>query len=447
MRRAAALLGMDLRRSRGILLLAMLGLFLMAALLSFLLGFYRGVEKVILPSFLPLDRLELRKKAHHLDLGPLSLGIGSERITQKDLENLGCLPGLREIYPGLNLAVPAVARGGARLLGSSFSTELAVQGLDPALVRGDVEKGFIFESRPENGGRPCRIDGDCPDGLFCAGPRWEPGLCREPIPVLISPRLIRLFNSGLRKAYHLPRLNPESLIGLSAEVDFGASTLGGAGRGKILRDHLRLVGYSERATPIGISIPLEEVRRVHRFFGEGMQEGCDTVVLLFDSLHSMSAAARHIPRMGFEAVDAEGSRLLSALLAARVLLLFLASVLLFVAALGIFQAFAGLLERRREEIASLQAVGASRMDILLLFMMEGALGGFLAAVAGILLGRLSAAMLEAAGKRFFASAMPEGFFLLGVEPAVLLVLAMVLASVSASTLSVLIFFRRERKRA
>ncbi len=442
MRGFLILLKMDLRRSGGIFLSAGLGILLTAALLSFLLGFYRGVEKKVLPSFIPLDRLELKKVEHHFKLGPLSLGLGGEGIQEKDLEELRKMHGVREIYPGLKLAVPAVATGGMGLLGASFSTELAVQGLDPDLVRDDVEEAYLFESRPEAGERSCRGDGDCDSGLFCAGPLYGEGICRPPIPVLISPRLMALFNSGIRRAYHLPRINPEALIGLKAEVDFGASTLGVSGRGKILRDYLQLVGFSERATPLGVSIPLEEVRRVHRFFGEGMQRGYDTVVLLFDSLRSMTRASARIPSMGFEAVDDGSARLMSALSSARILLLLLASVVLFISALGLFQAFVGLLERRREEIATLRAVGASRKKILALILVETALLSFLSALGGVFLGLVSGRGMEALGHKLFPALIHGAFYLADPATFAVLILAIMLFAMPASALSLWIFLRR-----
>lgn len=442
MRGFLILLRMDLRRSGGIFLSAGLGILLTAALLSFLLGFYRGVEKKVLPSFIPLDRLELKKVEHHFKLGPLSLGLGSEGIGEQDLEALRKLKGLREIYPGLSLAVPAVATGGMGLLGASFSTELAVQGLDPDLVRDDVAEAYRFESRAEGGGTPCRLDGDCDSGLFCAGPLYEEGICRPPIPVLISPRLMALFNSGIRRAYHLPRINPEALIGLKAEVDFGASTLGVSGRGKILRDYLQLVGFSERATPLGVSVPLEEVRRVHRFFGEGMQRGYDTVVLLFDSLRSMTRASARIPSMGFEAVDNGSTRTMSALSSARILLLLLASVILFISALGLFQAFVGLLERRREEISTLRAVGASRRKILALILVETALLSFLSALGGVFLGIASGRGMEALGHRLFPAIIHGAFYLADPTAFAVLILAIMLFAMPASAISLWIFLRR-----
>jgi len=442
MRGFLVLLGMDLKRSRGMLALSSLGILLIAALLSFLLGFVHGIERAVIPAFLPLDRLELRKVEHHFNLGPLSLGLGTEGIGEKDLDRLRKLPGVREVYPGLNLAVPAVATGGMSLLGTSFSTELAVQGLDPELVRADVENDLSFKTRPEDAHISCRVDGDCDRGLFCSGPMIDEGVCRPPIPVLISPRLIRLFNSGIRRAYHLPRINPDALVGLTAEIQFGASTLGGASREKVLRDHLQLVGYSERATPVGISIPLGEVRRVHRFFSEGMLRGYDTVVVLFDSVRSMTAASEQIPDMGFEAVDQGGARMMSGLAVARKMLLVLASVILFISALGLFQGFVGFLERRREEISVLRAVGASKTDILLLIVTESALGSGVATLGGILLGWAGILGLESMGRKFFPAVVHGGFFSVDVVSFSLLGLAIVLSAILASALSVWMFLRR-----
>lgn len=438
------LLGMDLRRSFRPLLLAGVGIFLTAALLSFLLGFERAIEELVIPSYIPLDRLELTKSQRHLDLGPLRVGIGRDSISEEDLEKLSAVPGVRALYPGLSLGVSAVATGGAGLLGHSFSTEVAAQGIDPDLVSADIAEGYVFGAREVTEGRTCLSDQDCTGGDFCSGPLWGGGHCRQPIPVLISPRLVRLFNSGIRKVYQLPQINPDSLIGLVAEIDFGASTLGGSGNSKIFRDHMRLVGYSERATPIGVSMPLEEIRTVNRRFGAGMQNGADTVVLLFDSISAMADAGPRFRGLGFEAVDSGGKGVISALHAGRTLLLFLAGVVVFIAVLGLFQGIVGLLERRREELSVLRAIGASVRDVFLLMTTEIMVMSVLAVGAGLIGGGLIARLLEKLGDKAFAIVGVESFYLFEWKAFGILGLALVILSGMAAVVATWSFLRTEK---
>jgi len=436
------LLKMDMAGSWKSLGLAAAGIMLAVFLCGFFLAFFQGMEQRVIPAFVPLDRLEVRKAESHLDLGPLRLGLGGGGITGTDLEKLRSLPGVRAVFPSLSLDVPVVIRGGGRLLGSGFSTEAAIQGLDPDLLSAETADGYVFQSR-SGSDVPCRDDDDCETGLFCSGEQFGPRFCRPPIPAMLSPRLIRLFNLSLRKAYGMPRLNPDSLIGLKAEVFFGASTLGG-GKRRILLDHLQLVGYSERVNPVGVAIPLEEVRRISRFFGNDRKVDYDTAVLSVEKASDLARTARTLRKTGYRPVDDGAEKIASALRIIRILGLCLALVVFLIAALGAGQGFTALLQQRKHEIGILWALGASRRDIGMLFVAEAGIAASLGAGAGIFLSHIAAMVIHIFSRQHLASipGLPDNLFFFGFLPMALLFVVAVLLSMVVALVVVLAFSRR-----
>jgi len=434
---------LDLRRSWGILFLSAAGILLTAGLAGFFLGFYQGVEKKILPAYVPLDRLELRKDGSHIDLGPLRLGLGAEGMSTREIEELARVSGVRAAYPSLSLGLPAIVSGGRHLLGQDFITEAAVQGLDPDLVQEEISADYNFEKRPEDG-TPCFADSRCPQGQYCGDTESGQRICRPPIPAIISPRLIRLFNLGIRKAYGLPKINPESLIGLQATISFGASTLSGAGRGKIIRDHLQLVGFSDRVSPIGIAIPIGEVRDVQRRFGAGETPEFDTAVLLFRTPSDLADAAPILRKMGYRSLDSSSEKLSSALRVARILMLSLAGVIFLIAGLGLFHAFSGLLQRRKEEIRILRVIGASARDIFALMVIEAGLASLAGGLLGIALGVSGGMALEFLAKKSLGEIplMPSHFFLFEWGSNCLLLVLLVVFGMAAAAFPTLVFLRR-----
>lgn len=388
------LLLIDLRRSWGRLLAAGLGVALAAAVLTFLLGLGRGIESAVIGELAPSDRIEVAASTSHIDIGPLRMALGSDVLGLEDLERLRAIEGVVSVWPRVGLAVPAVASGGSAILGQSLVTELAVEGIDPELLGSEISGNFVFGARPKVGPNAvsCWADRDCPKAEYCLDAPERKGVCRAPVPVVVSQKLIGLYNGSIRRAYGLPRLNPEAVLGLGADVQFGASSFSASARKGVLKDRMQLVGFSDRAMPLGVSLPLEEVQRLNAYFGDGdRQGGFDTVTLGLESGRDLGTVTSAVRQMGFRVVQDDVERMAAAVSVATVVMALVGLAVVCVAALGVGHTFALLVEGRRREIGILRSIGASGLDVSLLFLSEAALvglgGGVVGAVAGVFLGR------------------------------------------------------------
>lgn len=409
------LLLLDLRRSWGRLFLAGLGIVIAIALLTFLLGLGQGVRSGVIGKMIPVDRLEVGRKGAHLDLGPLRMGLGAEVLDAADLDRLASIRGVVAVYPKVGLAAPAVATGGASLLGQSMVTEVVVDGIDPHLVVADVSGEHEFAARPLPGpeAQRCVLDADCPKGRYCVDTPEMRGVCRQPAPVIVARNLVELYNGTVRRAYDLPRLNPDAVVGLGADIRFGGSSFTAVSRGRVLRDRVQLVGFSDRVTPLGLTLPLEEVQRLNDAFGDGSRGGgYDTAVLTLDRASDLGKVAAAVRGQGFRVVDSGAERAASVMGVAMMVLALVGAAVLAVAALGVFHTFALLVEGRRREVAVLRAVGASALDVVLLFLAEAGVVGVLAGSAGAVVGMLLARAADAAAVQSLRQLpfVPESLF-------------------------------------
>jgi len=435
------LLIIDLKRSWGRLLAAGLGVCLSAAVLTFLVGLGRGIEEVVLGGLTPTDQIEVAAKSSHIDLGPLRMALGSDVLGLEDLEKLRGIDGVVSVRPKVGLAVPAVASGGAGLLGQNLVTELAVEGIDPEVLAEELGGDSSFTARPLPGpfAVSCRSDRDCDTGEYCLDTPERRGVCRPPIPVFVSTKLIGLYNGSIRRAYGLPRLNPDAALGLGADVQFGASSFSASSRKGVLRDRMKLVGFSDRVMALGVTLPLEEVRRLNQFFGDGDRKGgFDSVSLGLESGKVLASVTAAVKGNGYRIIEEDVERMAAAVAVATLVMVLVGLAVVGVGVLGVIHTFALLIEGRRREIGILRSIGASGLDVSLLFVSEAALVGFGGGVAGvacgILLGRVADSLFLESLPAF--ALIPETLFLFGPGLMTAVVLLTVGAAVGGASLPV-----------
>lgn len=211
------LVGGEVRRSGGALVTASVGILAGTAALVFFLALGLAVRGVLLGQVFPIDRVEFEPVAKP-EPGLLSVLLGGGRtppgIDPASVDRLAHFPGVAATFPKLRFAFPSGAFGGAELLGREVGThEMIGDGIDPALVRPDEVKGpFRFVDPLEKAGAACRDDAGCQAPQYCELPSDQPqGQCSDPVPVLVSPYLVELFNQGIARAHGLPAVGQSML--------------------------------------------------------------------------------------------------------------------------------------------------------------------------------------------------------------------------------------------
>lgn len=400
-----ASVGEDLRRHWRHLGAGGLGIAMSIAALTFFLALGLGVRDVLLGEVFSLDRIEVHRPGKDLNLLAVKVSLGKDTIDDEVVAELAGLEGVAEVFPKMRLMTPAMASGGESLIGQGMQTELVADGIDPALVSDEIGDAF-HDPRSESPdlGRPCGAADPCPDDLICAGAsRFRPGICREEIPVIVSQHMVELYNGAFRRAYRLPKVNPGALRGLGLDVRFGASSLRPS-RARVVDERLVLVGFSDTAIPLGVTMPLGFVRRLNRELGpRGSGEGFHSAVVELESQQAAASVIREAEALGLEVTDGGARRaalVMNGLLATVSLV---GLVILTISAIHVLHVFTLLGLIRRREIAVMRAVGASRSDVRLLFLTEAAVVG--TAAGG--LGLLAATVLAWAAGRGLDSFVPD----------------------------------------
>ncbi len=378
----------NLRSNAVHFLLASIGVVVGIAAFAFFLALGAGVRSVVLGKIFPLDQLEVVAKTLSLDLGPLSLGMASDVLDDTSADKLRAIAGVRGVYPKMKLTVPAIAAGGKALIGNDLRTELIVDGIDPALVADEVGPAFHDPpAAPAGPAKVCKDDKECGAG-YCGRPR-EGGpekVCREYVPALVSPHLVEIYNGSLRRAYDLPRLNPDFLLGMSVEMKVGASMVEASVRDAILYERVKLVGFSDKAITLGLTLPRGYVAGYNVHYGTPeAAKRYHSIVVKVTAKDQVAAVAKAIQELDLEVTDS-GAEQAGMLITVFVLVFsLLSTIIVGIAAVNIMHVFFMLVYERQREIGIMRAVGASRGDIRMIILGEAACVGLAAGTIGVLL--------------------------------------------------------------
>lgn len=238
----------------------------------------------------------------------------------------------------------------------------------------------------------------CPVGTYCAvhtyfrpGKLWidkrGEGRCEQPIPIVLNPIILELFNMVLGSTLDKTQLGTaDTLLGYGGNVTFGHSFYKETvkDRTPVLKRML-ITGFSNKALEAGVTMPMGYVKRVNaRYKGKKATEQYDSMILEL-------AAAEHLPEV-MEKMEqfniqlsrrsAEADKLRTILVVAIAIFFIMASIILGIAATNITHTFLMVIYERKREIGILRALGATKMDIRLIFLGESLLIGLAGGLAG-----------------------------------------------------------------
>ncbi|RJO71301.1 MAG: ABC transporter permease [Myxococcales bacterium] len=348
-RAVLALAGDNLRRNPFFFLAAAFGAAAAVAVLVFFAGLGYGLKFQVgerLFSTLPETRLKIGESG--LDLGLLSFAkpsfLKGARLDEKFLSEIRQRPETTDVYGEMNIAFPIRIRG--TFFGQSVVTDLIATGLDPAVVAAELSNPTVF------------------------GERESP-----PVPVLISRQLLDLYNTAFAPMNHFPALKEETIIGFRFDLELGRSYLGGrAEHGQIRLVQCEVVGFSNKAVTIGITLPLGYVRRWNAEF-TGEPQVYSALYVDAKNAADIDSLKLWVESKGFTVQTArEGTpaRVRQALAFVMGLLFSIAGVVMALAAANTAFLLYIMVRRRRPEIALWRSLGATRLEMAVLVLAEAA---------------------------------------------------------------------------
>lgn len=428
--RLTSLIGQSLRRNRRHFVLSAVGVVIGISTLFFFTSLGQGVRTTVLEEVFVIDQLEVVDPAASAGLRQDGI-FGGGGLTDNTAESVRQIDGVDKVYPRMKLTFPSRASGGQALMGSNVGIEFIADGI-PAEIAAD-DASDILEFRDYGEPISCDDDASCPQGHTCQDgtctaqsctsndgePCGEVGYCDTdanqcalPIPLVISPYLLEVYNGSLHTALsqsqgigsNLPRLTEQMLVGFEFDITFGQSYMGHSDDADRVRKRARIVGFSDRAMQLGATMPIGYVQRYNaEFSGEDAAKYYHSLLVDTERNEDVAPVTQRIESdLGLELSDRHKQAQRAGLLILLITVLFnvIALIILAVSALNITHTFSMMVMKRRREIGLMRAVGATRRQIQLLVIGEATVVGLIAGTVGIAMGIATGLAVDAAFARF-----------------------------------------------
>jgi len=259
----------------------------------------------------------------------------------------------------------------------------------------------------------------CGEGRYCAAdhPETRLGWCERPLPAVINPLLLEVFNSDMARSLGAAPIGSLAvLFGVRFHVALGDSYFSkDAEKQRQQFKQAIVVGFSRKAPELGVALPRELVRHFNaRLKGRAAADAYDAILIDTASNQDVPQVIVEAEKLGLQlSRKSRAARTFgTVVLVTSLALVLLAAVVLAVAAVQIAQTFAMLVHERRREIAVLRALGAARLDIAVLVLGEAAAIGLLGGACGGGAAVGAAALVDHLAAQWLADVplLPQGFF-------------------------------------
>ncbi|MCA9560203.1 MAG: FtsX-like permease family protein [Myxococcales bacterium] len=434
----------NVARSKKNFLMSGIGIVVGISTFVFFTGLAEGIKDVVLGRIFLVDQIEVVQKKFDTGLTQSDslFGLGGTRpLDSGVVEELRALPGVREVFPKMKFTFPTRGYGGKALFGRDIWAEIIADGIEPALVKDEIEHPEAFRDWEED--IACTQPSDCPDGrtceagvctrqacayteetrlTACPGESYcaeDTGKCETPVPFIVSNHLLELYNGSLATALSggdrkMPKLSKTTVMGFQLNVTLGKSFLGRSTRAQPITRRIKLVGFSDKAITVGVTMPIDYVRRFNRLFsGDESAATYHSIIVKVQDQTVVPQIVKAVKDKGFELADSteNAERAAEIIKTVESVFALISFVIVGIAAINISQMFFMLIYQRKREIGVLRAVGASRNDVRLIILGEALLIGLVGGGAGAATGYGLAALADwVAGRLPEFPYKPETFF-------------------------------------
>jgi hypothetical protein len=384
-RAAVRLVGLSLRARRkayaSMLAAIAIGALTLGLALLGGLGPARAVRERLSVLF-PAQRIVLRPRT--IDM--LWLQVKTAEITPATVEAVRDLEGVVRVSPEATLRFPVRAVG--ELLGSTFSTDIAVTGVEGWVLGPHIPASFSWSA----------------DQAAVA-------------PAVVSEYFLDLYNMTLAESNHLPQLSRAAAIGRHFTLVLGESTLAlGAPPPNAPEPRsaaCRVVALSRNPDVLGLAIPLGAVDAFNAWYGHETKRYIALHVEL-ESAEALDTLLPQLPALGLDYRDraAPWRRAAVILGGAGVAILGLGALVFTLALIHMNASVKWMLAERRRELALYRAMGATPRQVVNIVGLEICLMAAMGCGVGM---GVAGAILHAIDLRYMALAekwpfLPESLF-------------------------------------
>ncbi len=310
--------------------------------------------------------------------------------------------GVRSVVPRMAIDFPVAVEG---YFGETrLAMDMVGDGVDPGYVQEDdipdLFKDWEAEDTPL---KECtRVMRGSQQKLTCEGLYYcdrRDMKCHHRVPVIISNTLVELYNSQFAKSRGLPSVGKFAkflaerggLAKMRLYIDLGKSAVSMSNKPLLSKPRSVegvVLGISNRAIPIGATVPMGYVKRWNlEFAGEEAATAYSSLIVDLEDKEDVAPFGKWLmDELNLRLEDSLGERFASIITIITLIFLIIALVIVMISAINIAHSFFMQVAERRREIGLLRAIGATQANIRMLFVGEAALLGLIAGVIGVLVG-------------------------------------------------------------
>jgi hypothetical protein len=384
------IISQNLRRNRKNLIFSSVGIVVGISSFFFFIALGNGIKHTVAKEIFPVDANRIQVVPRTAQFDALA---GGRIIDDEALRQFEETSGVKAVYPRMQLACLASSRMDGRLIPAAALSMIAkIPGINPRML-GAVKDVRMWLEIMGNGIDPRLVQDDVVAGRFA-----DPGP-GQPIPVMLSRRMIEIYNTSFAQARNLPKINEMLLPFIPPlPLTLNHSFISHHVKGQALQTRMRVVGLSHHAIMGGISIPLETVKKYNRMFaGKRAAREYDAAILEVESSDWLGPVQESIGKLGFD-IDLSERRMAESvgLIVTLVTLGFslISLIIVGIAAVNIAHTFFMIIYERKREIGLMRALGASRTDIRAIILGEATFVGVVGGTLGMGLGVAACLLLD-----------------------------------------------------
>ncbi len=330
------------------------GIVIGISLLTILIALGAGIKNTAYSNLAeknPLTKLTVQPRPADSSLVSLLPGHAQNEISKKTLDEISALPHVIKVHPEIMFRHLSSLR--LNWLGLGLQTDAMIFGVPYEYIASD------YQGTKESWDNPS-----------------------QPYPALISKKIIDIYNFTVAPSSGLPTFSQKDISGIEMVVLPDVSTFFPSLSGQTESLPARLIGFSDKASLVGITLPMKVVQSLNSAADPGAKENYASLHLEIDKAENLETVRKEIDKMGFNAVSPldEIKNISESITLITYGLASLSLIVLMVAALMIVNTFLSASQERKREIGIFRALGATRKDIRKIFMAEalimGTIGGF-----------------------------------------------------------------------
>jgi len=340
-------------------ILTVIGVAIGTASLLGIFAFTTGIKNAVIETIAksgPLTQITVEPKNQEGNfLKSLStINSKKDKITQANIGQLKNIPHVETVYPQLNY--DNISSLQVNIWNQSFQTDTMIFGVPFEFIEDDLTN---------------------PD-------EWN--TTEEPYPALISRKIIDLYNLTVAPTNDLPGFSEEDIIDLEFTLLPGQSTFFPMISGSNPSIKAKIVGFSDKVDLIGVTIPIEVIRKFNLQQNPEYQETYLKAFINVDDAANIESVTATIENMGLKtrSTKLEIQVFENNFKIVTVGLSLISAIILLVAGLMIANTFLSNVNERKHEIGLLRALGATRRDIQKIFLAEASLLGLIGGLTGLL---------------------------------------------------------------